>query len=190
MKDTTLLEYQIASLRKAGVDRVVVVLGHQAERLEPLVERKEGVTWVLNADYAQGKTTSIKAGLKALTPEETSAILVLNVDQPRSPETIRELLQTHLDMGSLITRPTHRGKGGHPIMLSPELLAELGSIDEENQGIKAVVQRHGESTYRPEMGNPEVLWDLNTPEQYEAALRSGYNKIRTRYIPPGPDSLP
>ena len=62
----TLLEHQVSALRDGGADRVIVVLGHRADELRPLVERNQGVTWTLNPDYRQGKTTSIKAGLSAL----------------------------------------------------------------------------------------------------------------------------
>jgi molybdenum cofactor cytidylyltransferase len=167
----SLLMYQVAALKDAGVDRVVVVLGHQAEQLRPILEGREGVTLVLNPDYLQGKTTSIKAGLKTLASSKPAVLVILNVDQPRRPETIRYLLQQHWDGPALITIPTHQGKGGHPIVLAPSLLDELLGINEETQGIKAVVQRHKADTLRVEMESPEVLWDLNTPEQYGQALR-------------------
>ncbi|SVC43341.1 uncharacterized protein METZ01_LOCUS296195, partial [marine metagenome] len=83
------------------------------------------------------------------------------------------LLEDHLSQGSLITIPTHNGKGGHPIILSPTLLDDLRRIDEESFGIKAVVQRHIEGTRRVEMDSPEVLWDLNTPEEYQRVLEAG-----------------
>ena len=168
---STLLEYQISSLRQAGADPVVVVLGHQAGQLMPLVEGKEGVIWQVNPDYWQGKTTSIKVGLSAIGPGQPSAILILNVDQPRSTETIRHLLQQHRDGGRSITIPRYRGKGGHPIVVDSTLLEELKSIDEESLGVKAVVRRHQEATLLVEMDTPEVLWDLNTPEEYQAATR-------------------
>lgn len=167
----TLLEHQIAALQAGGIGRVIVVLGHQAERLERLLVGKEGVTCVVNPDYLQGKTTSIKAGLNALRPEEPSLLLVLNVDQPRSAQTIRHLLQQHWQGNFLITIPTYRGKGGHPIILDHSLLEELRLIDEETLGIKAVAQRHQDATQRVEMENPEVLLDLNTPDQYQAAVK-------------------
>jgi hypothetical protein len=50
-------------------------------------------------------------------------------------------------------------------------LDELVCINEETQGIKAVAQRHKASTLRVEMESPEVLWDLNTPEQYQEAFQ-------------------
>jgi len=168
---STLLAYQIASLRQAGVEPVVVVLGHQAGRLKPEVEGKEGVIWRVNPDYRQGKTTSIKAGLNALDPGRPSAILILNVDQPRSAETIGSLLLQHRQGGRSITIPRYRGMGGHPLVLDSALLEELKSIDEESLGVRAVVRRHQDATLLVEMDTPEVLWDLNTPEQYEAAIR-------------------
>ena len=90
-----------------------------------------------------------------------------------SASTIRDLIQRHRDNGGLITIPTHGGKGGHPILLDPVLLPELKSINEETLGVKAVVRAHENQTHRTEIATAEVLWDLNTPEEYAAALRSG-----------------
>lgn len=169
-----LIEHQIAALQGAGVERVVVVLGHEAQQLQGLVEGKERVTWVLNPDYAQGKTTSIKSGLKVLGSGKPSTLVVLNVDQPRTADTIRRLLQQHRQGHSLITIPAYRGKGGHPLVLDSSLLDELRSIKEETLGLLAVVRRHQKETQRVEMETAEVLLDLNTPEQYKAAQ---YNKL-------------
>ena len=169
---TSLLKHQVESLRAGGVDHVVVVLGHRSDELKSKLAGSEGVAWQLNPDYLQGKTTSIKAGLTALGNERPEALLILNVDQPRSADVIRSLLEEHLSQGSLITIPTHLGKGGHPIILSTSLLDELREIEEETLGIKAVVQRHLESTRRVEMDTPEVLWDLNTPEEYQRVLQA------------------
>ena len=167
----SLLQHQVKTLLSAGVDRVVVVVGHRAGELTALLEGIDGATWRLNPDYLEGKTTSIKAGLGALDSESTGTVLVLNVDQPRSAETVRFLLDRHQRSGSLITIPEYEGKGGHPILLDASLLGELLQIDEETLGVKAVVRRHQDSTARVAMDGPEVLWDLNTPEQYEEALR-------------------
>ena len=169
---TTLLDNQITALHQAGIHRVLVVLGFRAESLKPILQGREGVTWTVNPDYAQGKTTSIKAGLRVLLIDEPAAILILNVDQPRSPQTLSDLLRRHLDAEALITIPTYKGKGGHPIIIDSELVEDLKSITEETLGIKAVVRAHQERTQRTEMATAEVLWDLNTPEEYQQVLGS------------------
>ena len=168
----TLLQHQVSALLDGGADRVVVVLGHRAEELRTLLEGLEGASWVLNPDYLLGKTTSIKAGLSALDPQSVAEILLLNVDQPRSAPDIASVLKMHRASNYSVTIPTCGGKGGHPIVLSAGLLDELLAIDEESQGVKAVVQRRLEAVNRFPLENPEILLDLNTPEQYRAALDS------------------
>ena len=167
-----LLQHQVTALRDSGADRVVVVLGHRADELRPLLEGIEGVSWVLNPDYLQGKTTSIKAGLSALDPRVVDEILLLNVDQPRAAADVARILETHRAGDCSVTIPTCGGKGGHPIVLSAELLDELLSIDEESQGVKAVAQRRPESVNRFPLENPEILLDLNTPEEYRRAVEA------------------
>ncbi len=174
-----LIIHQIVALREAGADEVVVVLGHRADELQARIGVNSDVyalgnaRCVLNPDYAEGKTTSIKTGLRALSAIEDPAgvILFLNVDQPRSAATVGQVLQAHRDgNGALITIPTCHGKGGHPIAVSRALYDEMLDITEAAQGMRAVTERHKAETQRVELGAPELLWDVNTPEQYQAAL--------------------
>lgn len=175
-----LIMHQIVSLREAGADEVVVVLGHRADELQARIGANRdvylagNVSCVINADYAQGKTTSIKTGLRGITgpnAHRPGTILMLNVDQPRSPGIIRAVIDAHRqNPDALITVPTHNGKGGHPIAISRVLYQELVDITEATLGVRAVTQRHHHRIQRVELGAPELLWDVNTPEQYRAAL--------------------
>lgn len=174
-----LIIHQIVALREGGADEVVVVLGHRADELQARIGANRDVyqlgrvRCVVNEDYAQGKTTSIKTGLWAIGPSDDphAAIAMLNVDQPRSAGVIERVLQAHRDAeDKLITIPTCEGKGGHPIVVSRRLYGDLIAIDEQTQGMRAVIQRHKDATQRVELGAAELLWDVNTPEQYQAAL--------------------
>lgn len=165
----TLLEHQVAVLREGGADEVIVVLGHRAEELRPLLEGRDGVGWVLNRDYLDGKTTSIRAGLLAVDRRSTGTIMFLNVDQPRTGRTIRRIVEAHQGGDALLTIPCCNGKGGHPVLADASLLDEMLEIEEETQGMRAVTERHRGRTARLELGLEELLWDLNTPEQYRMA---------------------
>ncbi len=165
----TILQCQVEALTEAGVVDIVVVLGHQAERLTPLVKTMPRVKVARNARYREGKTTSIKAGLKAVDPA-SGTILILGVDQPRSAATLMVLLEHHREAGALITIPVYRGQSGHPAVFSTSLIPELMVITEEQAGLKAVVHRLGRKIERVEMPSMEVLLDINTPQDYERAL--------------------
>ena len=172
-----LIIHQIVALREAGADEVVVVLGHRADELQARIGVNNdvyaagNVRCVLNPDYAAGKTTSIKTGLRNISAADAGPILFLNVDQPRSADTVGKVLQAHRDGdGALITIPTCHGKGGHPIAVSRALYGELLEIAEATHGMRAVTERHLGQTQRVELGAPELLWDVNTPGEYQAAL--------------------
>jgi molybdenum cofactor cytidylyltransferase len=167
---TTLIEYQIAELRAAGIDEVVAVLGHRAEDVRPVAERA-GARVAINSAYREGRAGSIRVGAQAVQPG-ASAIVILNVDQPRDRSITRALLSAHAEGGALITVPSFEGRRGHPAVLSGSLLDELRTVDEATEGLRAVNSRHEADRRELPLDDPSVLLDLNRPEDYEAARRA------------------
>ncbi len=167
----TLIEYQLTQLRAAGIASVVVVVGHEVERVRAAVEPFPGLTIVENPRYLEGKAGSIRAGAAAL-PDTVSAILVHAVDQPRRAKTLAALIDAHLQRDSLITLPVFRGRRGHPPVFSPRFRAELGNVSEEGQGMREILVRHASEISEVELDDLEVLCNLNTPEDYQRALRT------------------
>ncbi len=166
-----LVVYQTRQLLEAGVGQAVVVLGHEVSTVRPLVEVVEDprLTIVVNPDYREGKTSSIKAGLRAVGPGAAS-LLLLAADQPRPASLLRRLAEAHENQGALISIPAHRGKHGHPPIFTAALLPELLRITEEGRGVREVIQRHSGSIREVAVDDPLVLTNLNTREDYEHAL--------------------
>ena len=166
-----LLRYQIDQLCETSVREIVVVLGHRASELLPLTQglaEASRVRTVVNPDYRQGKTTSIKAGLRSLRGGAT-AVLQLAVDQPRPAQVLQRLLDEHARGGHLISVPSHEGKHGHPPLFDGSLLPELMEISEEHQGVREVIERHLDELREVPMESPIVLTNLNTAEDYRRA---------------------
>ena len=166
-RGVSLVEHQVACLLEGGCDEVVVVLGHAADEVAPLV-RGEGVRAVVNPDYRQGKTISIKTGLAHADPSAT-AIVLLAVDQPRTAAIVREVVRAHLTSGALVTSPRYEGHGGHPLVFAAGLRPELARISEERQGIREVIQAHRGDVQEMPLDDPMIRLDLNTPQAYESA---------------------
>ena len=118
--------------------------------------------------YEEGRTSSIRAGPEAV-PEGTEDILLIGVDQPRTPGIVARVVDAHLAAGSLVTSPRYRGRGGHPLMFSVRLMPELRLISERNQGLGEVFERHRTEVTEVHFDDPVVRLDLNTPEAYERA---------------------
>ncbi len=167
----TLITYQIRTLRRAGLRPIAVVLGHQANEIGRYVDNEYGATMLINPFYQRGKTTSLKTGLRALDPNKTDSVLILNVDQPRNEETIETIIDHHQRNSSLITIPTYNRKRGHPVIVSLKLMGELMAVTEARQGLKSVMRAHAKEISLVEMGTDEILLDLNTPQDYKSALQ-------------------
>jgi len=90
---STLVKYQLVQLKGPPVDRVVVVLGYGADVIRPLVHGASADV-VINERYTEGRASSLQVGAAALG-EDTEAVLVLNVDQPRPRRIIERLLREH-----------------------------------------------------------------------------------------------
>jgi len=79
-----------SAVRRRG-RRVVVVLGHRADEIEPAV-RDFPITLVWNPGYVQGQASSVRAGLAALS-SRLDAIVVALADMPLiTAEDVTELL--------------------------------------------------------------------------------------------------
>lgn len=75
-----LIMRQLIALSGAGVDEVVVVLGHHAEAIEPAIIQLP-ITIVRNPSPDDGQVSSVRVGLRALSPK-LDAVMVALADQP------------------------------------------------------------------------------------------------------------
>lgn len=161
-----LICYQIRQLREAGADEVVVVLGYRADEIH---RELHGLDYrsVLNPVYQLGRAGSLRAGAKAVSREAT-AIVVLNVDQPRPAELIRAVIEAHTPAASA-TRPVAGERHGHPVALSGRLRGELAVASDETEGLRGVLAAHADAIVDVP-SDERCLLDLNTPGEYEAAV--------------------
>jgi molybdenum cofactor cytidylyltransferase len=164
----TLVEWQVEQLLGAGIDDVVVVVGHEAELVGEAAGRT-AARIAVNEAYREGRASSVRAGAEALDVG-SEAVIILSVDQPRPGWVSRQLLQAWQAQRLLIVMPGYGGRRGHPIVVHGALIPELQSVTEAELGLRAMTQRHAEHTLTVPIDSSCVVFDLNTPGDYEAAL--------------------
>lgn len=177
---TTLVAWQVGQLREAGAGDVIVVLGHEAERIRPAVPPEARVA--VNEAYRQGRATSLRCGAAA-TPDDAEAVLILSVDQPRPSWLSRLLIEHWRRERPLIVSPRFPRGYGHPILVDGSLLGELREVDDETLGLRAVIDRHISQARSLDVANGSVDVDLNLPSDYETALaafgRGDWSRVKT-----------
>jgi len=165
---TTLLAWQVRQMREAGVDEVVVVLGHAAAEVRPAVPPEARV--VVNDAYKEGRASSLRCGAQAVS-DDAGAVLVLSVDQPRPASLSRRLIKRWREKkGAPIVSPRFPRRFGHPVLVDGSLLGELRAVDEATLGLRAVIDRHAAEAEALPVEDDRVDVDINTPADYEAAL--------------------
>ncbi|MHB1217557.1 MAG: NTP transferase domain-containing protein [Alphaproteobacteria bacterium] len=151
---------------KAGP--VIVVTGHEAQRVQETLGRKRKVTIVHNPDYAQGLSTSLARGLAAVPPECDGVLICLG-DMPR-------VRAAHLDRlidafnpveGRSICVPTYQGKRGNPVLFARRFFAEMASVAGD-VGARHLIGEHGDQVAEVEMGDSGILLDVDSPEALAA----------------------
>lgn len=164
-----LVRRAVAAAMASKVDRVVVVTGHQDQAIKQALEGLD-VTMVHNARYAEGLSTSLKAGIAALSGEVAGAVICLG-DMPGVETRHLDLLVEAFDpsVDRAICIATHAGKRGNPILWDsrffPDMCAVTGDV-----GARHLIGENESLVYEVEFDDTGVLMDLDTPGQWEDFL--------------------
>ncbi|HEX3403440.1 MAG TPA: molybdopterin-binding/glycosyltransferase family 2 protein [Acetobacteraceae bacterium] len=142
---------------------VLVVTGHQVDQVQHALGGRP-VRYVHAADYAEGLSASLKAGIAAV-PQECAAALVCLGDMPLvTGRMIDRLLSNYdPDEGRLIVLPTFRGKQGNPMLWDRRFFPEILEITGDS-GARFLLTRHMEAVAEVEMADDAVLRDFDTTE--------------------------
>lgn len=173
--DKALLEYRgrafvetiVETIRDAGVDRIVVVLGRHAEEIRRAA-RLDSVEVVVNRDYKRGQTSSLQAGLQALDSPQPEAIVLCLVDHPAvSANSVRKLIATFRETSAPVVIPTYQKQRGHPVLIGRTLFQELKRLSPE-EGANTVLRKYRDATQFVEVADRGILLDVDDPETYRA----------------------
>jgi molybdenum cofactor cytidylyltransferase len=167
----TFLEWILQTLQEAGLERIAVVLGHQAEDIQRQT-KIEPAQVVINLDYRSGQTSSLQVGLRSLMAEELEAVLLCLVDHPAvAAETVRTIVATFQQSGAPVVIPTYQGRRGHPVLIGRQVFAELLELACD-AGADSVVRRYRPATQFVAVEDEGIVMDVDDPESYRR-LTSG-----------------
>jgi molybdenum cofactor cytidylyltransferase len=148
---------------QSKVDEVIVVLGWEADRVREVLSELP-CNFVLNEEFESGQSSSVKAGLKAVS-KSTRALLVLPGDVARiDSRSINTVIDEYDAHGDLIVVAGHEGEAGHPILFDKSLFDEIAQINEQTYGLKSIVKQHESEVRFVEVGTVNALRDVDTPD--------------------------
>jgi molybdenum cofactor cytidylyltransferase len=149
---------------------IIVVTGHEAALVrEALADMP--VRFVENTNYAGGLSTSLAAGIAAVSERSDGAIILLG-DMPLiTPELIDQLIASFAPHdGRSICVPYHDGRRGNPVLWSAALFPELTGLAGDT-GARHLIAAHADAVAEVDVHTDAIFADVDTPEAL-AALRN------------------
>ncbi|OBQ61228.1 NTP transferase domain-containing protein [Mesorhizobium erdmanii] len=145
----------------------IVVTGHQRERVRAALSGLD-VTFADNPDFADGLSTSLKAGI-AYLPEDTAGAMIVLGDMPGvvSDDLDRLIDAFRKAGGNSVVRASHQGKRGNPVLLPRSLFPAIAHL-EGDTGARHLVEAEGLDVIDVEIGEGASV-DVDTREALEGA---------------------
>jgi molybdenum cofactor cytidylyltransferase len=164
----TFLTRIVRTFLAAGVDDVVVVVGHDAEPVAASFAASGlPARFVVNPNYDRGQLSSLLAGLGVVDRPGVAAVLVTLVDVPLvSAATVRAVVERYRNTRAPVVRPTSGARHGHPLLIDRKLFDALRAAD-PGTGAKPVVRAHASAAGDVAVDDEGAFADIDTVTEYE-----------------------
>jgi molybdenum cofactor cytidylyltransferase len=171
----TFLTRIVRTLLEAGVDDVVVVVGHEPDAIaSAFVASGLPARFVVNHEYDRGQLSSLVAGLGVVDRPGVVAVLMTLVDVPLiAPSTVRAVIDAYRRTHAPIVRPTSGSRHGHPLLIDRSLFAEIRAADPA-AGAKPVIRAHVSAAGDIAIADEGAFIDIDTQEEYDQLVSGRY----------------
>lgn len=164
-----LLRHVILRALNSKLAELIVVLGYEAENIAQAVGVL-GQRTVVNPDYLQGQSTSVRAGLAAIDPRADAVIFLLG-DQPGiESSVIDRLIEQFAETSALIVQPSYDGQPGNPVLFARRLFPELAAVTGD-EGARSLIRRYQSAVSLVPVNSPTPQ-DIDTEDDYRLVASS------------------
>ena len=153
----------VEQLESSSVRPIVVVTGHEAERVGKALAGTEA-RLIHNPAYREGLSSSIRAGLPAL-PESADAAIICLGDMPLVASRHVDMLVAAFDPdeGREICVPVFEGKRGNPVLFARRFFEEVAAV-RGDVGARHLIGEYEEYVCEVAMDDRAVLFDVDSPQ--------------------------
>jgi molybdenum cofactor cytidylyltransferase len=166
-RNRPLLEHTILNTRSILNERIIVVLGANAQLIQSAINL-DAVTTLINPDWQEGMASSIRVGIQAL-PASAAATLILLSDQPLiTAAHIQNLLDGRKKAPNRIIASQYHQSVGVPALFPAEFFEHLSSL-RGDRGAKSLLIKFEKSLLTIPL--PEAELDIDNQEDFDHLTR-------------------
>jgi molybdenum cofactor cytidylyltransferase len=170
---TIILQQVIENASASRLGFILLVLGSRVDEIMGKIKLSSKTRIVVNRNFKEGMSSSVKCGVQN-APEAADAYMLLLGDQPFiGPDTVNKLIDHYHTGKHGIIIPVYNGKRGHPVIFDAKYKKELLTIGDG--GAKVIVDNHLLDILEVPMDSPEILTDIDTPQDYQKVVGQANN---------------
>jgi len=164
-----MIERAVRAALDSRCAQVVVVTGHQAERIEAALPSGR-VNLVRNPDYAAGLAGSLRRGVLSL-PVEVDAVLIQLADMPWvGAEHIDRLIAAFDPDDPAIVAPVRGDRRGHPVLWPRRFFRDLCQLGGD-AGARELLAKYASEVRTVTLDTDAIFADVDTPAELDLAQR-------------------
>lgn len=159
-----LLDWVIENAHQSALASVIVVLGHDAEKIRQRVRFLDSEI-IFNPDYQLGQSASLRAGLAAVSDDIDGAMFLLG-DQPLVGEKVIDtLIRAFEARPSSLVIPTYRGNRGNPVLVHRSIFRKIESLTGDS-GARVLFDSLKDQILEVDVQDPRIHLDVDTIVDY------------------------
>ena len=165
IQDTPLIKLSVKNILASSINELIIVLGHQKEITEKLIDKNEKIKFVFNKNFESGMASSIKTGLNHLS-EKTDAFFICLGDMPMVNKNIYNLLIKSKNNKKIIV-PAYKSEQGNPVLFSKSMKKEIMTI-EGDVGAKKILELNKDKILNIETNDQSITKNFNTLDNFSS----------------------
>ena len=158
-----LISHSLKNILNSSVDNIIIVLGHQKEIIEKIIEENKKIKIVFNKNFKNGLSSSIKIGLKHL-PRKTEFFLICLADMPMINKNIYNKLISFKNHKKIIV-PTYKGKQANPVLFPISMREKIMNVYGDF-GAKKILESNKDKIIKLNINDKAINLDFNTQDSF------------------------
>tara|TARA_Y100000590_G_C15251554_1_gene837716 strand:+ start:94 stop:666 length:573 start_codon:yes stop_codon:yes gene_type:complete len=165
IQNIPLIEHSVKNILSSSVEELIVVLGYQKEIIEKIIDKHTKLKIVLNKDFENGMSSSIKVGLNHLS-KNTKFFFICLGDMPMVNYNIyNELIKSRNEKDIIV--PTYKNVQGNPVLFNKSMKEKIMSISGD-VGAKKILEINKDKILKLEINDQGITKGFDSQKDFNS----------------------
>ncbi len=163
INDDSLIKHSVKNLLESDVDELIIIIGHEAEKIKKLIDENNKIKFFFNNDYKTGMASSIKVGLNNLS-ENTKFFFICLADMPMINREIYNKLIKYSENKKIVV-PTYKNQQANPVLFPTSLKNKIMDIQGDT-GAKKVLELNKDKIVNVNINDIGLIKDFDSSSDF------------------------